>query len=218
MVLWCCIVRALALCGPGVFRGARREGVGEVALAGRRDGCDSTAGEVPVAAGRSATAASVALPQQFGFVPCRMCAAECERAVSASSVHLVRTQHIPCERSEITNKLTRRALCSDILEELEEPAESAEVRLKIKADDFKRVADNTVEAFTAWLADGAGGAWQVDEPNFEGVRVKVRLHLLCTCLGLAVRFNGTRLRGDVREGGYHTCSFRRRVEMTGYLA
>ena len=68
----------------------------------------------------------------------------------------------------------RSCPCSEILDELEEPAESSEVRLKIKAEDFKTVADNTIAAFQAWLGDGAGSTWEADEPNYEGVRVKVR--------------------------------------------
>ena len=101
----------------------------------------------------------------------------CNCNATAPFLGCIRMQQSTLHVNGQKSRASSHALCSDILEELDEPAESAEVRLKIKADDFKRVADNTVDAFTAWLADGAGGAWQLDEPNFEGVRVKVRLHL-----------------------------------------
>jgi hypothetical protein len=62
---------------------------------------------------------------------------------------------------------------SQLLEELDEPAEEAEVRLKIKAEDFKPIADATIEAFRSWVEDEAGPLWQVDTPNHEGLRVQV---------------------------------------------
>jgi hypothetical protein len=64
---------------------------------------------------------------------------------------------------------------SQLLDELEEPAEEVEVRLKIKSDNFKPIADATIEAFRAWVASEAGPAWRFDSPNHEGVRVQVNL-------------------------------------------
>jgi hypothetical protein len=63
-------------------------------------------------------------------------------------------------------------VCSEILKELEEPAESEEVRLKIKAEDFRSVADATIAAFKEWVASNSE-RFVADEPNHEGVRVKV---------------------------------------------
>lgn len=62
-------------------------------------------------------------------------------------------------------------VCSEILNDLEEPTEAEEVRLKIKADDFKPIAAAAIDGFEAWVAATAG--WQVDSPNHEGVRARV---------------------------------------------
>ena len=47
------------------------------------------------------------------------------------------------------------------------------MRLKIKSDDFKPIADATISAFESWVSNDAGDRWQVESPNYEGVRVKV---------------------------------------------
>ena len=62
-------------------------------------------------------------------------------------------------------------LCSQLLEELEEPKEAEEVRMSIRGEDFKQTASDIIEAFEAWLAGVP--EWQVEEPNYEGVRVMV---------------------------------------------
>lgn len=58
-----------------------------------------------------------------------------------------------------------------MLEELEEPVETDEVRLSITDEDFQKTAADVIDAFEQWLPNVA--EWQVDEPNYEGVRVKV---------------------------------------------
>lgn len=69
-------------------------------------------------------------------------------------------------------ELSRRMLsCSQLLEELEEPKDETEVRMSILDEDFKQTAAEVIEAFEAWLADVP--EWQVEEPNYEGVRVMV---------------------------------------------
>ena len=106
---------------------------------------------------RKVTAASV--PGQFG------------RLISKAS--LVHVMSVCTTLLPLTHVL-RSCVCSEVLNQLEEPAESAELRLKIKADDFKPIADNSISAFKQWVEEGAGGSdWQLDEPNYEGVRVKV---------------------------------------------
>lgn len=60
---------------------------------------------------------------------------------------------------------------SQMLEDLEEPVETDEVRLSITDEDFQKTAAEVIDAFKKWLPDVVG--WEVDEPNYEGVRVKV---------------------------------------------
>jgi phosphomannomutase len=62
------------------------------------------------------------------------------------------------------------SMCSQLLDELEEPKDAVEVRLSITDEEFKQTANEVIEAFEDWVASSE---WQVDEPNFEGVRVKV---------------------------------------------
>jgi hypothetical protein len=107
----------------------------------------------------------------------------CLAAAPALAARALLPKLMHCQLSRISSlttvtshceRLTRTpAPCSDILAELEEPAESSEVRLKIKADDFKDVANATISAFKSWVEHGAGDRWQIEEPNYEGVRVKV---------------------------------------------
>ena len=52
---------------------------------------------------------------------------------------------------------------------LKSPAESTEVRFKIKADDFKTYGMSVLEAFEEW-AEHADGM-EIVKPNYEGVRV-----------------------------------------------
>jgi phosphomannomutase len=62
--------------------------------------------------------------------------------------------------------------CSQLLEELEEPKDEAEVRMSILDEDFKQTASDVIDAFTTWLADVP--EWEIKEPNYEGVRVMVK--------------------------------------------
>lgn len=58
-----------------------------------------------------------------------------------------------------------------MLEELESPAETDEVRLSITTENFQATASAVIDAFSNWLPNVA--EWELDEPNYEGVRVKV---------------------------------------------
>ena len=63
------------------------------------------------------------------------------------------------------------ALCSQLLEELEEPQEEEEVRMSILDEDFKQTAGEIIDAFEEWLKGVP--EWQIEEPNHEGLRVMV---------------------------------------------
>ena len=56
-----------------------------------------------------------------------------------------------------------------LLDGLESPAESREVRLKIKAEDFREYGAGVLEDFGKWAEYSSG--LEVVEPNYEGVRV-----------------------------------------------
>ena len=56
-----------------------------------------------------------------------------------------------------------------LLEGLESPAESKEIRLKIKAEDFKKYGAGVLEDFGKWAE--YSNRLEVVEPNYEGVRV-----------------------------------------------
>lgn len=74
----------------------------------------------------------------------------------------------------VKRRLEGRSKLRDLLEQLQEPAEGSEYRLKIQAPEGAAASTKVIDAFSAWVASGeAGGAWQVEEPNYEGVRVRV---------------------------------------------
>ncbi len=56
-----------------------------------------------------------------------------------------------------------------LLDGLESPAESKEVRLKIKAEDFRQYGAGVLEDFSKWAE--YSGDLEIVEPNYEGVRV-----------------------------------------------
>lgn len=58
-----------------------------------------------------------------------------------------------------------------MLEELEEPAETDEVRLPITVDNFQQTAAEVIEAFEEWIPSIP--EWEIDKPSYEGVRIKV---------------------------------------------
>ena len=62
-------------------------------------------------------------------------------------------------------------MCSQLLEELEEPQEEEEVRMSILDEDFKQTAGEIIDAFEEWLKGVP--EWQIEEPNHEGLRVMV---------------------------------------------
>jgi len=46
--------------------------------------------------------------------------------------------------------------------------------MSIRADDWSAIAKHTLDAFQQWIADGSAGDWQVEEPNYEGVRIRTQ--------------------------------------------
>jgi phosphomannomutase len=57
---------------------------------------------------------------------------------------------------------------------LAEPADSVEIRLKVGGADSKATSASVLAAFHDWVAGGeAGPAWQLEEVNHEGWRVRV---------------------------------------------
>ena len=62
----------------------------------------------------------------------------------------------------------------DLLDGLGAPEEAQEMRLKIKADDFKAYADSVLEGLEKWADETEG--FTVVRPNYEGVRVDFDLN------------------------------------------
>ena len=58
---------------------------------------------------------------------------------------------------------------TDILNEVEEPAEEKELRFTIKAEDFRNEGNKVLEALNGYVASVKG--WEIESPNYEGVRV-----------------------------------------------
>ena len=67
----------------------------------------------------------------------------------------------------------RRHFINALLEGLESPAESKEVRLRIKAEDFRKYGEGVLEDFSKWAEYSR--KLEVVEPNYEGVRVNYDL-------------------------------------------
>lgn len=61
---------------------------------------------------------------------------------------------------------------TSLLKGLKQPAESVEVRLKIKADDFKKYGMSVLETFEEWAGHTKG--LEIVKPNYEGVRVNFK--------------------------------------------
>jgi phosphomannomutase len=61
---------------------------------------------------------------------------------------------------------------TSLIKGLKKPAESVEVRFKIKAEDFKQYGMSVLEAFEEW-ADHTKGL-EIVKPNYEGVRVNFK--------------------------------------------
>ena len=64
---------------------------------------------------------------------------------------------------------------SDLLNDLKEPTEAMEIRVKITADDVKSEGDKVTAAFHDWVMSGASGAphWAMEKENYEGWRVSI---------------------------------------------
>lgn len=59
----------------------------------------------------------------------------------------------------------------DLIKNLKEPAESVEIRVPILLDDFKEYGENVIKELTEYAEKRDG--WQVEEENYEGVRINV---------------------------------------------
>ncbi len=59
----------------------------------------------------------------------------------------------------------------DCIAELKEPAEAAEYRIPVKAEDFQSYADGVLSAVTAAVEAGELPGMKLELPNYEGVRV-----------------------------------------------
>ena len=58
---------------------------------------------------------------------------------------------------------------STFVDDLEEPAESLEVRYHINSDHFRKLGEKILEDFKAFAEDQEG--WTLVQPNYEGVRI-----------------------------------------------
>ncbi len=61
---------------------------------------------------------------------------------------------------------------TSLIKGLKKPAESVEVRFRIKADDFKTYGMRVIEAFEEWVSHTKG--LEIVKPNYEGVRVNFK--------------------------------------------
>lgn len=74
----------------------------------------------------------------------------------------------------VKRRLEGEAGLKELLAELKEPVEANEFRLRITDPEGAAAGKKIVEAFGEWVtAGGAGDGWAVEEPNYEGVRVRV---------------------------------------------
>ena len=60
---------------------------------------------------------------------------------------------------------------NELISELKEPAESIEIRLPIKLDDFRDYGESVISALTAYAEERDG--FEVEKENYEGVRINV---------------------------------------------
>jgi phosphomannomutase len=75
----------------------------------------------------------------------------------------------------VRRRLAGQGEISEMLNELREPVEAMEIRVKIKAADIAAEGAKVTAAFKKWMDEGAGGnaRWVLEEENYEGWRVKV---------------------------------------------
>lgn len=59
----------------------------------------------------------------------------------------------------------------DLINTLESPAESVEIRVPIKLDDFKEYGENVINELTKFADNHEG--WEVEKENYEGVRINL---------------------------------------------
>lgn len=63
-----------------------------------------------------------------------------------------------------------------LLEQLQEPVEAQELRIKIMEQDFKTIGVQVLDQFHSWVLGGAGGMmpqWRLEKENHEGWRISV---------------------------------------------
>lgn len=59
----------------------------------------------------------------------------------------------------------------DLIADLQQPAETLELRFKIKGADYSKTGNQMIQALPAFVAQTAG--WQIDPENEEGIRVSL---------------------------------------------
>lgn len=59
----------------------------------------------------------------------------------------------------------------DLISSLKDPAESLEIRVPIKLDDFKEYGENVIAELTKYAQTHEG--WEVEKENYEGVRINL---------------------------------------------
>lgn len=64
---------------------------------------------------------------------------------------------------------------STLLDNLKEPVEAMEIRVRILAEDVAKEGETITAGFKEWLDQGAGGAshWVLEKENYEGWRVRI---------------------------------------------
>ena len=58
---------------------------------------------------------------------------------------------------------------NSLISELKEPAESVEIRIPIKENDFKTYGQNVIDALALFAQENP--AWEIEKENYEGIRV-----------------------------------------------
>ena len=73
---------------------------------------------------------------------------------------------------ELAKTKLQGKLLTDLISDLQEPAESEEFRLKIKADDFKTYGNNVIDRLKEFSNTQAD--WEIVPHNYEGVRISCK--------------------------------------------
>lgn len=61
---------------------------------------------------------------------------------------------------------------NSLISELKEPAESIEIRIPIKENDFKTYGQNVIDSLTSYASGNS--VWEIEKENYEGVRINFK--------------------------------------------